>query len=156
MSLATLRDRVHADSTAGVRATCWRVLFGDRYGRLLFLSTLCLFGFLWQTEIFITDSIALANGLNALSNGEVVMTEAVYGPGLDTPGATPMDGGYVARNYGAIVPSLVFWVLLEAMAAVMSLRIALVGLWCLALLGAIVTLGDIRDNDTLSRSPSFR
>ena len=150
MSLATLRERVHAESTAPVRTTLFRVVLGDRYGQLLFLSTLCLFGLVWRTEIFITDTYAIANGLYALTSGDVFLSEAVYGPTLDTPGAYQVNGGRIARNYGAIVPSLLFWVLLEGVAAVLSLRIALVGLWCLALLGVIVTLADIHDNDTFA------
>jgi len=116
---------------------------------VVFLSCLCLFGVVWRTEIFISDTYTLANGLYSLSNGQLFMTEAAYGPTLETPGANLVDGRRIARNYGAIVLSLPFWLLLEGLAAVTSLRLALVGLWSLALLAAVVQLGTLLDDDDI-------
>jgi len=147
MSLAALRDRAHGESTAAVRRTLARVLFGDRYGRLLFCCALCLFGLVWRTDVFINDTYTLANGLYSLTNGEVGLTDAAYGPGLETPGAYPVSDGLVARNYGAIVLAVPFWALLEALTAVASLRVALVGLWCLTLLAAVIQLDGLVDTD---------
>ena len=133
--------------SAHVRATAMRVLFGDRYGLVVFLSCLCLFGVVWRTDVFITDSYTLANGLYTLTNGEVFMTEAAYGGSLDTPGAEQAPDGLIARNYGAIVLSLPFWALLEGLSTVTSLRVALVGLWSLALLALVVQAGTLLDSE---------
>ena len=149
MSLSTVRERARTRSATGLRYTLGRVVFGDRYGKLVFLACCCLFGLLWRTDVFITDTYAIANGLYSLSNGQFMLTEAAYGPGLETPGAEPVDGGLIARNYGAIVLSLPLWLLLEGLSAVVSLRLALVGLWSLALLAIVVELGDIVDNESV-------
>lgn len=153
MSLATYRNRT--EPMARLRETATQVLFGDRFGLVVFLSCLCLFGVVWRTEIFITDSYTLANGLYALTNGDVFMTEAAYGPGLQTPGAEQAPGGLIARNYGAIVLSLPFWAVLEGLSAVTSLRVALVGLWSLALLALVVQVGDLLDSDPLVTGGGF-
>ncbi|PSP83140.1 hypothetical protein BRC96_09570 [Halobacteriales archaeon QS_6_64_34] len=150
MSLANATARVRAYSSVQRRHALAKVLFGDRIGLLAFLGSLCLFGIIWQTAVFITDTYALVNGLYSLSNGELFMTEAAYGPSLDTPGVERTEGGLIARNYGAIVLSLPFWVVLEAIAAVASLRIALVGLWSLALFAFVVTLGRELGRDTVA------
>lgn len=145
MSLSYDWRRVEVRSQA--RATATRVLFGDRYGLLVFLSCLCLFGLVWRTDVFITDSYTLANGLYALTNGDVFLTEAAYGPSLYTPGAEQAPGGLIARNYGAIVLSLPFWAVLEGLTAVTSLRVALVGLWSLAVLALVVQAGAVLDSE---------
>ncbi|MDS0281553.1 hypothetical protein [Haloarcula onubensis] len=148
MSLASATDRVREYAAVERRRTVIGVLFGDRIGLLAFLGSLCLFGIVWQTAVFITDTYALVNGLYALSNGDLFLTEAAYGPSLDTPGVNRASGGLIARNYGVIVLSLPFWVVLESIAAVASLRVALVGLWSLALLAFIVHLGRALGRDT--------
>lgn len=142
-----MRDR--AEPMAQVRETAIRTLFGDRYGLVVFLACLCLFGVVWRTGVFITDSYTLANGLYAVTNGEVFMTEAAYGGSLDTPGAEQAPGGLIARNYGAILLSLPFWGILEGLSAVTSLRVALLGLWSLALLALVVQLGGLLDNENV-------
>ena len=131
------------------------VLFGDRIGLALFLASVCLFGAVWRTEIFITDSYALVNGLYNLTNGELYLVEAAYGPGLDTPGVERANGGRIARNYGAIVLSLPIWVLLEALTVVTDLRVALVGLYSLTLLAFGVTIGRLRESEPLVLASSL-
>ena len=131
------------------------VLFGDRIGLALFLASVCLFGAVWRTEIFITDSYALVNGLYNLTNGELYLVEAAYGPGLDTPGVERANGGRIARNYGAIVLSLPIWVLLEALTVVTDLRVALVGLYSLTLLAFGVTIGRLRNSESLVLASSL-
>jgi len=131
------------------------VLFGDRIGLALFLASVCLFGAVWRTEIFITDSYALVNGLYNLTNGELYLVEAAYGPGLDTPGVEQANGGRIARNYGVIVLSLPIWVLLEALTVVTDLRVALVGLYSLTLLAFGVTIGRLRDSEAVVLASSL-
>jgi hypothetical protein len=131
------------------------ILFGDRIGLALFFASVCLFGAVWRTEIFITDSYALVNGLYNLTNGELYLVEAAYGPGLDTPGVERANGGRIARNYGAIVLSLPIWVLLEALTVVTDLRVALVGLYSLTLLAFGVTIGRLRDSESVVLASSL-
>lgn len=132
-----------------VRESVVAVLFGDRVGLALFLGCACLFALFWRTTILITDTYTLANGLYSLSNGNVFLTEAVYGPSLDTPGTEYYRGNPIARNYGAIVLSLPFWALLEGLGAVVDLRIGIVALWSLGLLAFVVTLGRHLDSETV-------
>jgi hypothetical protein len=142
-----VRTRADADS---VRRTLTAVLFGDRLGLMVFLGCLCLFGLVWRTDFLITDSYTLANGLYSLSNGQLVLTDVAYGSRLDTPGAERVGGALIARNYGAIVLSLPFWVALEGLERVVDLRIALVALWSLALLGFVVAIGQQFDDERIT------
>lgn len=81
------RLRQRTPALSNTRETTYAVLFGDRLGLIVFLATVVLFGLLWRTAFLITDSYTLANGLYSLSNGQLAMTEAAYGPGVETPGA---------------------------------------------------------------------
>ncbi|GGM31262.1 hypothetical protein [Haloarcula argentinensis] len=132
---------------SNTRETVYAVLFGDRLGLTVFLATVVLFGLLWRTAFLINDSYTLANGLYSLSNGQLAMTEAVYGPGLETPGASRYGGQWYARNYGVIVLSLPLVFVLDLLTAVVELRITLVALWSLALLALVVECGYYTDGD---------
>ncbi|NLV14951.1 hypothetical protein [Haloarcula argentinensis] len=132
---------------SNTRETAYSVLFGDRLGLIVFLATVVLFGLLWRTAFLINDSYTLANGLYSLSNGQLAMAEAAYGPGLATPGASRYGGQWYARNYGVIVLSLPLVFVLDLLTAVVELRIALVALWSLALLALVVECGYYTDGD---------
>lgn len=142
---AELRERSAA--LASVRQTAMSILFGDRLGLAVFLAAVCLFGLVWRTTFLINDSITLANGLYSLSNGQVALLEPVYSGSLNTPGVNSYGGREFARNYGVIVLSLPYLLALQGLAAVVELRIALVGLWSLALLGLVVQCGRLVDSD---------
>jgi uncharacterized membrane protein YgcG len=147
-SVSGLRQR--ATELSNVRRAAYSVLFGDRLGLIVFLATVVLFGLVWRTTFLITDSYTLANGLYSLSNGHVALTDAVYGPGLDTPGANRYGGQRFARNYGVIVLSLPVVFALNLVTAVVELRIAMLALWSLALLALVVQCGHYTDSDRLS------
>ena len=149
MSIAAVSERLRPESMATSSHRVRAILFGDRNGELVFLACLCLFGFVWRTDILITDTYTLVNGLYSLSNGELFLTEAAYGTNLDTPGTTQTENGRIARNYGAIVLSLPIWALLEGLSMAVDLRVGLVGLWSLALLAFVVGLGNRLDNDNI-------
>ncbi|GCF12968.1 hypothetical protein Harman_09030 [Haloarcula mannanilytica] len=142
--------RQRATALSDIRRTAYAVLFGDRLGLIVFLATVVLFGLVWRTAFLITDSYTLANGLYSLSNGHVALTDAVYGPGLETPGANRYGGQRFARNYGVIVLSLPVVFALDLLTAVVELRIALVALWSLALLAFVVQCGHYTDNEWVS------
>ncbi|WP_367175894.1 hypothetical protein [Haloarcula rubripromontorii] len=140
-----LRQRTPAVSTT--RETAYAVLFGDRLGLTVFLATVVLFGLVWRTAFLINDSYTLANGLYSLSNGQLAMTEAAYGPGLETPGANRYGGQWYARNYGVVVLSLPLVFVLDLLTTIVELRIALVALWSLALLALVVQCSYYTDGD---------
>jgi uncharacterized membrane protein YgcG len=142
-----LRQRTTALSN--IRQTVYSALFGDRIGLTVFLATVVLFGLVWRAAFLITDSYTLANGLYSLSNGQLAMTEAAYGPRLDTPGVSSDGSRLFARNYGVIVLSLPVVFALDLLSAVVELRIALVALWSLALLALVVQTGHYTDSDWL-------
>ena len=141
------RLRQRTPALSNTRQMVYSVLFGDRLGLTVFLATVVLFGLLWRTAFVLNDSYTLANGLYSLSNGQLAMTEAVYGPGLDTPGANGYGGQWYARNYGVIVLSLPAVFVLDLFTAVVELRIALVALWSLALLALVVQCSHYTDGD---------
>ncbi|EMA29240.1 hypothetical protein [Haloarcula japonica] len=141
------RLRQRTPALSNTRETAYSVLFGDRLGLTVFLATVVLFGLLWRTAFLITDSYTLANGLYSLSNGQLAMTEAVYSPGLETPGANSYGGQRFARNYGVIVLSLPLVFVLDLLTAIVELRIALVALWSLALLALVLQCGRYTDGD---------
>ncbi|MDS0222155.1 hypothetical protein NDI54_12425 [Haloarcula sp. S1AR25-5A] len=142
--------RQRTTGVSNIRRTAYSVLFGDRLGLIVFLATVVLFGLVWRTAFLITDSYTLANGLYSLSNGHVALTDAVYSPGLDTPGANRYGGQRFARNYGVIVLSLPVVFALDLLTAVVELRIALVALWSLALLALVVQCGHYTDSEWVS------
>ncbi|WP_058997187.1 hypothetical protein [Haloarcula sp. CBA1127] len=141
------RLRQRTSALSNTRETAYSVLFGDRHGLTVFLATVVLFGLLWRTAFLINDSYTLANGLYSLSNGQLAMTEAAYGPGLETPGASRYGGQWYARNYGVIVLSLPLVLMLDLLTAIVELRIALVALWSLALLALVVQCSYYTDGD---------
>ncbi len=132
-----------------VWATVIRCLFGDQIGLLVFLASICVFGLIWRTNIFITDTYALANALYNFSNGQLFLVDAAYGPQVDTIGVRQAPGGYIARNYGAIVLSMPIWALLEGLTMVTDLRVTIIGGYSLALLGFGVQLGRLRESDLI-------
>ncbi|RLM44755.1 hypothetical protein DVK00_09870 [Haloarcula sp. Atlit-47R] len=141
------RLRRRTPALSNTRETAYAVLFGDRLGLIVFLATVVLFGLVWRTAFLINDSYTLANGLYSLSNGQLAMTEAAYGPGLNTPGANNYGGQWHARNYGVIVLSLPLVFVLDLLTTIVELRIALVALWSLALLALVVQCSYYTDDD---------
>ncbi|WP_224268000.1 hypothetical protein [Haloprofundus salinisoli] len=129
------------------------LVFGDRYGLLLFVSGLAFFGLFWRVGFFITDNYTVANGLYNAANGHLVVTDIVYGPPSgETPGMVAGDGGRYSRTVGHIVFTLpVAWAL-EGLASVADLRIVLTGLWCSTVLAAGVLLGRIFERESLGRT----
>ncbi|WP_254274018.1 hypothetical protein [Haloarcula marina] len=130
-------------SRSGIWSTVRAAVFGDRTGLAIFLASACLFAVCWRTSVFINDSYALANGLYSLSNGRLVLTEAVYGPGLETPGVRTYGGELLSRNYGVIVLSLPFLWAIDALGNVVAPRIGVLALWSLALLALVVQVGHL-------------
>jgi hypothetical protein len=145
----SVTDPVRTADVDRLRRVAGRTLFGDQYGVVVFLSSLALFGLAWQGDVFITDTYTLANGLYSITSGELFLTEAAYGPEITTPGVETAPDGRIARNYGAIVLSVPFWSLLELVALVADLRVALVGLWSLVLLALVVRVGRLREDTTI-------
>jgi len=118
-----------------------RGLFGDRVGLVLFLASVLLFAVYWIADWRINDSLTLYNGLHALADGSVSMTEPVYGGTLDTPGIVERNGKVYSRNYGVLVVSLLPLAIVRLMGILVDLRIAVAGLWVLGFLGATLLVG---------------
>lgn len=143
----TARLRARDWDTVSVRKAVVRAVFGDRLGLTVFLGSLCLFALTWRTSVFINDTFTLANGLYSLTQGELLLTEPVYGGSLQTPGAIQYGDRFLARNYGALVLSLPFLALVEGLTLVTSLRVGLLALWSLVALGFVVQLGRTVERD---------
>ncbi|WP_424019529.1 hypothetical protein ACOZ4N_08660 [Halorientalis pallida] len=136
-----------AARTEAVRTGVWRVLFGDRVGLALFLCGLCFFGLYWRMGIYITDGSAIANTLVNVAEGRVVLTEVPYGSGLEAPGTYIGDDGPVGRNYGIVVLAVPVLYALQGLGAVLDLGVVLIGVWSLALVGAVTTVGRLVDRE---------
>lgn len=139
---------VHS-ATATTRSAVYSILFGDRLGATLFLGTLAFVALYWRPGIFITDNYTIANTLVGVADGHLHIDRIVYGPGPDTPGMHTVDGRLYGRNYGHVALALPFLWLLQGLAAVADLRIAIAGLWALVILGFAVNLGRLFDRPRL-------
>lgn len=118
------------------------VVFGDRIGILLFLVTLLVVSLTWRVGFLINDNYALANGLVALRDGSLHLTEIRFGPdhGM-TPGVRYGDGYIYSRHYGMLVLALPIVLLLEGLTVIADLRVSLVAAWSLLLLACCVQGG---------------
>jgi len=137
-------ERYKPDFRGGRRATrLARGLFGDRLGLVVFLASVSLFAVYWIADWRINDSLTLYNTLYALADGNLYMTEPVYGGTLHAPGATEIDGRVYGRNYGVVVASLLPLAIVRLLRAVVDLRIAVAGLWVLGLFAATLVVGRV-------------
>jgi hypothetical protein len=118
-----------------------RAVFGDRLGLVVCLAALLVYLSYWRVGVLINDSYTVANTLVAVADGHVHLDEAVYGPGLDTPGVGTLDGRLYGRRYGAVVLALPLLVAVEVLAAMADLRVALAAVWALLALALAVVVG---------------
>ena len=138
---------------ARTRAGRW--LFGDRVGLALFLGALCFGVLTWRAGIFINDSGALVQTLDALAEGRLFIEE-VRADYVYPPGTSERDGLVYGRNYGQLVASLPALFVLRLLDAVADLRVSLVAAWHLAGLAFAVVVGDLlghRRTGTLVAAP---
>jgi hypothetical protein len=138
---------------AQTRAGRW--LFGDRVGLALFLGALCFGMLTWRAGIFINDSGALVQTLDALAEGRLFIEE-VRGDYVYPPGTNERDGLVYGRNYGQVVASLPALLALRLLDVVANLRLSLVAAWHLAGLAFAVVVGDLlghRRTGTLAAAP---
>ena len=119
-----------------------RWLFGDRVGLALFLGALCFGMLTWRAGIFINDSGALVQTLDALAEGRLFIEE-VRGDYVYPPGTNERDGLVYGRNYGQLVASLPALFILRLLDAVADLRVSLVAAWHLAGLAWAVVVSDL-------------
>jgi len=122
-------------------------LFGDELGVVVFLGSLCFAMVYWRAGVFITDNETLVRTLEALAEGRVWIEPATGGSVFDAPGAEVRDGFVYGRNYGQLVVSLPALWLLEFLARVADLRVALVAFWHLAALAFTVRLGRVLERE---------
>lgn len=140
-----LRRRVDGVSLGGIG----RRVFGDRLGLIVFLAALGVYLGYWRIGMVITDTYTVANTFVAVSEGQLHVERAVYGPGLDTPGMGTRDGLAYGRNYGQVFLALPFLWAIELIATIADLRIALAALWSVTLLGLARLVGDELDRSTV-------
>ncbi|WP_018258127.1 hypothetical protein [Halomicrobium katesii] len=133
-----------------LRGLSYRFLFGDRVGLLVFLGSLCLFLALWRTAFLINDSYTIANGLAAVADGNIALTEPAYGS-LRSPGTNFYGGSTYSRNYGVIVLSLPVLYALGGIEAVADFPVALVALWSLLVYGTVLLAGRQFGRERLAR-----
>lgn len=122
-----------------------RAAFGDRLGAIVFLAALLVYLSYWRVGPVINDSYTVANTLVAVADGHVYLEEAVYGPGLDTPGVGSRDGRLYGRSYGQVFLALPLLVAIEGLAAVADLQVALAGIWALVVLALAMLVGRERE-----------
>ena len=150
MSGHSIRRVARSPPLEVVRQRLARFVFGDQYGLTLFVGALVFFGVTWRVGFLINDNYTVANALVNLADGHFPVTDVVYGPDSGaTPGMVTVDGQRFGRNYGQVALSLPVYYLLEFVAAVADLRLALVGAWCLSVLAFCLCLGRLVGRDRL-------
>ncbi|MGQ3410954.1 hypothetical protein ACT4ML_01630 [Natrinema sp. LN54] len=112
-------------------------MFGDYGGVFVFLLTCSAAMVLWRTTFSINDNLTVANGLVALSDGHLHVTTPAYGETLRSPGMADYNGKAFPRNFAHIVFALpILWVL-DGVAAVADVRVALAALWSLSVFATV-------------------
>ncbi|PSQ03366.1 hypothetical protein BRC92_07060 [Halobacteriales archaeon QS_4_69_31] len=137
---------------AAARALLVRVFFGSGHGVALFLGTLAFAGLYWRVGVFINDTYTLANAFVSLAEGYLHVDEAVYGPGLDTPGMVVSEGQVYGRNYGQLVVSLPFLWAMEAAGTVADPGLVLPLAWGLVAVALGATSGRLVGRATAGRA----
>jgi hypothetical protein len=122
-----------------------RGIVGDRYGVIVLLAALLTYGLYWRIGIVITDTYTVGNTLAAVADGHLYLDRAVYGAGLDTPGTGTADGRLYGRNYGQVFLAVPILLVVESLAAVTDLRVALSAGWALGVLALAVLVGRATD-----------
>jgi len=113
----------------------------------LFLLALVVFATTWRVDVFISDTLAVANALANLADGSLHFTTVYYGPAdAQTPGVYVHEGRLYGRNYGQVVAALPVLYVLRGLSLVVEPSVLLAGGWSLgvAVLGrrAATRLGD--------------
>jgi len=135
-----------------VQHATYRMLFGDRLGLLVFLVILAFVGTYWRMGIVINDNETLANGVHAVMNGHLTITDPIYGgPKGAAPGTKYHEGTRYAREYGLVVPSAILALVLDSLRTIFALRVLLVGGWCLVVFGAILEISRFLDRSRTAR-----
>ena len=142
-------DRVSAETVKRTRIRLFRVCFGDRGGLFVFLASLTVMMLLWRFQFFITDNYTLANGLAALGDGQLHVTDPAYRDSRTTPGMVEFDGRAYPRNIGHLVVALPILLVLRAVTAVMDLHVAVAAAWSITLMGTVVTAGELLDRSAV-------
>ena len=141
----SVTDRLLAGETVTLtelRAALSRALFGDRLGVLLALGSLVWVGLTWRLGFFSNDQYTFANTVLAVADGQLHVTQPVYGPESGaTPGTSLADGRVYGRNYGIVLLSAVWYAVLRAVALVADVRVLLAGCWSLALVAVAGRIG---------------
>lgn len=137
------RLRTEYSELADLRNVVGRAVFGDRTGLFVFLFVLAGSMLAWRTTVTINDNYTVVNGLVALADGHLHVTDPVYGGTLDTPGMVEIDGRAYPRNVAHIVFALPFLWLVQAVTAVVDLRVAIAAGWSLLLLGTCLVGGQL-------------
>lgn len=130
---------------------CGRFAFGDRRGLFVFFAAVLAAMLVWRTTVSINDNLTVINGLVAVSQGRVFVTDPTFGETLASPGMVRHDGRAIPRNFAHIVLALpALWVL-QGIQAVADLRLAGTGVWWLTLLAAMSVGGSLLDRERMGR-----
>lgn len=127
-------------------ARAGRLVFGDRFGLVVFLVALAFVATYWRVGIFITDNYAVANGLVNAAHGHLAVTDLQYSITFGSqPGLYVADGTIYARNYAHIFASLpVLW-LLQALSIVADPSILVAAGYSFVLLALFDQAGRLLD-----------
>ncbi|QCS41687.1 hypothetical protein [Natrinema versiforme] len=135
----------HSQRATAIAHRLGQLVFGDYGGVFVFLLTCSAAMVLWRTTFSINDNLTVANGLVALSDGHLHVTTPAYGETLRSPGMADYNGKAFPRNFAHIVFALpILWVL-DGVAAVADVRIALVALWSLSVFATVSAGGRLVD-----------
>jgi hypothetical protein len=133
--LEATSDRLNRARFRKWKASAFRVLFSDRFGFTVFVATLVFAGAFWRMGFAINDNETLANGVQALSRGQLAFVDPHFGGENGVaPGTKYHDGARYAREYGLVVPATIVAVVLQGLGQLFSISVLITGAWCLLLL----------------------
>jgi len=112
----------------------WLAPIPTTHAATLFLLACVVFASYWRLDVFIVDTVAVANALANVADGTLQLSTVYYGPpDAQTPGVYAHDGRLYGRNYGHVFAALPILLALRAVALVAEPAILLAGLWSLGI-----------------------
>ncbi|MDZ7746894.1 MAG: hypothetical protein U5K28_10450 [Halobacteriales archaeon] len=110
----------------------WLAPVPTEHAVTLFLLACVLFASYWRIDVFIVDTVAVANALANVADGTLQISTVYYGPpDAQTPGVYAHGGRLYGRNYGHVFAALPVLLLLRAVAVIAEPAVVLAGLWSL-------------------------
>lgn len=137
--------RASNNSDGVVRSLSTRIVhavFADRLGVTIFVASILFFMLYWRIGFFINDNWTIANTLANVAQGQLHISDVVYGTDSGNhPGMHIVDGKLYGRNYGIAFLALPILWILDGLSVVVPISITISALWSFGILWIGVEIG---------------